>query len=288
MNVTLNTNTFNNNRYYNQNNNAAKQHFTANPSSRVVDAAEEVLKKAASEESSLFEPFLKFYDNCTDKIAEKFTSKVIDSKPTFWLADKLKNSDNLFQHCLTTGSVITSGLNKQKTLTNDKHDKDRKRTLAWNKALKFIVSTIGAYTLDKSLKNWWENVTARYAGYQLGDEKFAENFKNSNIKIAEENKAIKAAAKKKGVKPELKSLLKVEKEVKKHDYYKSLEAIGGDMKEAKAFMGKIKGMGMLRSMIVFALVYRYIVPVAVTKPANILCEKYLAHKKAKAENQAKA
>ena len=138
------------------------------------------------------------------------------------------------------------------------------------------------------MKNWWENVTARYAGYQLGDEKFAENFKNSNIKIAEENKAIKAAAKKKGVKPELKSLLKVEKEVKKHDYYKSLEAIGGDMKEAKAFMGKIKGMGMLRSMIVFALVYRYIVPVAVTKPANILCEKYLAHKKAKAENQAKA
>lgn len=60
------------------------------------------------------------------------------------------------------------------------------------------------------------------------------------------------------------------------------------MKEAKAFMGKIKGMGMLRSMIVFALVYRYIVPVAVTKPANILCEKYLAHKKAKNDNQVKS
>ena len=60
------------------------------------------------------------------------------------------------------------------------------------------------------------------------------------------------------------------------------------MKEAKAFMGKIKGMGLLRSMTVFALVYRYIVPVAVTKPANIFCEKYLAHKKAKAENQAKS
>jgi hypothetical protein len=288
MNVTLNTNTFNNNRYYNQKNNAAKQNFTANPSARAVDAAEEVLKKAASEESSLFKPFLDFYDKCTDKIAEKFTSKVIDSKPTFWIADKLKNSDNLFQHCLTTGSIITSGLYMQKTLTNDKLDKDRKRTLAVNQGLTFVVSTIGAYTLDKSLKNWWENVTAKYAGFQLGDEKFAENFKNANIKIAEENKAIKAAAKKKGIKPELKSLLKVEKEVRKHDYYKSLEAIGGDMKEAKAFMGKIKGMGMLRSMIVFALVYRYIVPVAVTKPANIFCEKYLAHKKAKAENQAKS
>ena len=86
MNVTLNTNTFNNNRYYNQKNNAAKQNFTANPSARAVDAAEEVLKKAASEESSLFKPFLDFYDKCTDKIAEKFTSKVIDSKPTFWIA----------------------------------------------------------------------------------------------------------------------------------------------------------------------------------------------------------
>ena len=30
------------------------------------------------------------------------------------------------------------------------------------------------------------------------------------------------------------------------------------------------------------MVYRFIVPVAVTKPANILCDKYLAHKKAKA------
>ena len=52
-----------------------------------------------------------------------------------------------------------------------------------------------------------------------------------------------------------------------------------DAADRKAFMDRIKGMSFLKSMLVFALVYRYIVPVAVTKPANILCEKYLAHKK---------
>ena len=47
--------------------------------------------------------------------------------------------------------------------------------------------------------------------------------------------------------------------------------------------GKIKGMDLLRTMLVFGFVYRYFVPVVVTKPANLLCEKYLSHKKAKNE-----
>ena len=47
-------------------------------------------------------------------------------------------------------------------------------------------------------------------------------------------------------------------------------------------------MSPLRTMIVFGFVYRYFVPVVVTKPANILCEKYLAHKKAKTENKQNA
>ena len=42
-------------------------------------------------------------------------------------------------------------------------------------------------------------------------------------------------------------------------------------------------MGLLRTMLVFGFVYRYFVPVVVTKPANWLCEKYLSHKKAKNE-----
>ena len=52
---------------------------------------------------------------------------------------------------------------------------------------------------------------------------------------------------------------------------------------------KVKGMGLLRSMLVFGFIYRFFVPVVVTKPANWLCDKYLSHKKAKnAENTQKA
>ena len=42
-----------------------------------------------------------------------------------------------------------------------------------------------------------------------------------------------------------------------------------------------KGFGILRSLVVFAFVYRFFVPLAVVKPTNWLCEKYLEYKKAK-------
>lgn len=44
-------------------------------------------------------------------------------------------------------------------------------------------------------------------------------------------------------------------------------------------------MGPLKSIIVFGFVYRYFVPVAVTKPANKLCEMYLKHKKEKGQQE---
>ena len=51
--------------------------------------------------------------------------------------------------------------------------------------------------------------------------------------------------------------------------------------EARTITKKIKGIGLLKSMIVFGFVYRFFVPVVVTKPANKLCDMYLEHKKAK-------
>ena len=51
---------------------------------------------------------------------------------------------------------------------------------------------------------------------------------------------------------------------------------------------KVKGMGLLRSMLVFGFIYRYFVPVVVTKPANWLCEKYLSKKQGKTEDVKKA
>ena len=87
-------------------NNAKQQSFTGNVA---TDAAQAVVN-TSKEKSSIFKPLSDFYDRCTDSVAKYFTSKVVDSKPMNYIADKLKDSNNLFQHCLTTGSLITSGL----------------------------------------------------------------------------------------------------------------------------------------------------------------------------------
>ena len=91
------------------------------------------------------------------------------------------------------------------------------------------------------------------------------------------------AAKGTSEKPLLKKTAKLEDYVKMHPGYKALSEA-----DAKSLISKIKGMGVLRTMIVFGFVYRYFVPVVVTKPSNWLCEKYLANKKAKTENNQKA
>ena len=109
--------------------NTRPQSFTANAANGLNDAAKAAVK-TAEEKSSIFKPLSDFYDRFTDSVTKHFTSKVVDSKPMNYIADKFKDSSNLFQHCLTIGSLITSGLYMEKTLTNDKLDKDRKQTLA--------------------------------------------------------------------------------------------------------------------------------------------------------------
>lgn len=319
MNVTLNS--FNSyNKYNKQNRQCCKpkpQSFTANPMQNVGDVAEQIANQAIKEKSSFFKPFSDFYDRCTDGIAKHFTAKIVDSAPMNAIAAKLKNSDNLFQHCLTLGSLITSGLYMEKTLTNDKLDKDRKQTLAVNQGLTFLVSTAGAYSLDKYLKNWWENTTSKYIGTQINDENFAKNFKGINQGIDEINKKLKQNPNGDVNKfaEEVKEALKMPKKGEKgytgyteflehavkgaiedaDDCVKSVEKLkldkytdklvkNGKIAELSSELkGKIKGMGLLRTMLVFGFVYRYFVPVVVTKPANLLCEKYLSHKKAKNE-----
>lgn len=319
MNVTLNS--FNSyNKYNKQNRQCCKpkpQSFTANPMQNVGDVAEQIANQAIKEKSSFFKPFSDFYDRCTDGIAKHFTAKIVDSAPMNAIAEKLKNSDNLFQHCLTLGSLITSGLYMEKTLTNDKLDKDRKQTLAVNQGLTFLVSTAGAYSLDKYLKNWWENTTSKYIGTQINDENFAKNFKGINQGIDEINKKLKQNPNGDVNKfaEEVKEALKMPKKGEKgytgyteflehavkgaiedaDDCVKSVERLkldkytdklvkNGKIAELSSELkGKIKGMGLLRTMLVFGFVYRYFVPVVVTKPANLLCEKYLSHKKAKNE-----
>ncbi len=275
MNVTFNTTnysrpSFNNNVQHNQTRVAAHKNqptFTAMPK--------------VPESSSLFNNFSKKYDDVAEWIAKNFTSKVIDSKPINYLADKFKDSKNLFQHCLTIGSLITSGLYMYKTATNEKLDKDRRNTLTVNQGLTFLVSTIGAYSLDKAINPWWENQSAKFISSQLNDEKFYTDFVNNNNAIKAANKALKEEAKRTGKHVDLKSTRKALDALYDSPLYKNL------LDDAQSALNtKVKGFGALKSMIVFGLVYRYIVPVAVTKPANKLCEIYLEHKQKNKEQKA--
>ena len=275
MNIIINNTLPKNNIYQRPNRQSKQTAFTSK-----VQATEEMLNQAMKEKSRFFQYFNDKYEQFTDLIADKFTSKIVESDALLTLANRFKNSDNLYQHCLTIGSIITSGLYMQRTLTNDKLDKDRKNTLAVNQGLTFAVSTIGAYALDKYVKGWWDNVTARFAGHLVGDPKFYDNYLKQKQAIKEENKKLIQSAKAKGIKAELKELPKVTQLVEKNNYYKTL--LKTSEKDAKVLMTKVKGMSPLRAMIVFGFVYRYFVPVVVTKPANYLCEKYLANKKAKA------
>ena len=235
---------------------------------------------AAPKQSGFFAPFAEKYDKLTDYIADKFTSKYIDSKPIEYLADKFKNSKHLYQHTLTVGSVITSGLYMQRTYTNDKLDKDRRNTLVVNQGLTLLISTAGAYLLDKSINGWWEGVTARFAGHLVGDKDFYTDYLAKRNKIQNENKLIKQSIKD-GKQAELKEMPRIIDLIKENAQFKKITSEA----ERELIKTKIKGMSPMKSMIVFGFVYRYFVPVAVTKPANKLCELYLTHKKAKQEKQ---
>jgi len=250
----------------------------------VEKTADEIMRDVAIKESGFFKPFEDFYERLTNKIAEKFTSKYVEAKPIEYLADKFKDSKNLYQHCLTVGSVITSGLYMERTYTNKKLDKDRRNTLVVNQGLTLALSTAGAYMLDKYLSGWWDNVTARFAGHLLaekGEKDFYKNYLAKKADTQEKNEVLKAT---KGKNAELKTMKSVSDMVKETETY--MQMIGKDAtemskQEARTITKKIKGIGLLKSMIVFGFVYRFFVPVVVTKPANKLCDMYLEHKKAK-------
>lgn len=278
MNVKFNTIPQNNSNF-NQSN-QRQIAFKANPA-KVTEDLVEIAKAVEKKKSSFFDPILKKYDEFTDGIAKHVTSRFANSSLIRGLSSKFRNSDKAFQHCLTTDSVITSGLYMYKTLNNEKLDKDRKQTLAVNQGLTLVLSTIGAYSLDKYVKGWWSKVTEKYAGILLKDNGFVNNFHEHNNKIKESNKKLLEAVKGKNEKPLLKDTLKLEEFVENHISYKNLDVDG-----QKSLMSKIKGMSVLRAMLVFGFVYRYFVPVVVTKPSNKLCDMYLEHKKAKQEQSA--
>ena len=232
--------------------------------------------------SKIFRPITDLYDKGVDTIAKYFTAPLVDSKFINYMAEKFKNSRYLFNHLLAVGSAITSGMYVYRTLNNDKLDKDRKQVLALNQFLTFALSTAGAYAIDSKIGSWWDKQTAKFAGLRLDDKTLVSDFIQKNKAIAENNKSIIETNKDKISKKDLKLLLDdrvpIREFIKSRETYKSILP-----KNQRSLINSVDGMGLLKTMIVFGAVYRYLVPVLVTPIANKLGEKYLNHKQKKNE-----
>ena len=92
---------------------------------------------------------------------------LIESKKMADLSAKLADvPGGLTQAMQTFGSLLTSSAYMYGTLTNDKLDADKRRTLSINQLLCFIVPTIAAYTVDRAINGWVKKNEYRFSGVQ--------------------------------------------------------------------------------------------------------------------------
>lgn len=247
--------------------NNAKPAFTGSP----VQAGEEIVATVASK-SKLFDPLFRIWDSFIGFGSKHIIAPFLDFKPIRWFANKTKDVDGMVNHLNVASSAAISGMYIQKTLDNDKLDKDRRNTLAINQALVFAVSTAGSYLLDDSLGNWWNNtVTPKYAGVFLDEKDKMAEFIQKNKEIRKFNKTASKDAKK--------DMLKVMDYVKKE--------INPDSIKLEKLNTRLKGMDVAKKLFIFATVYRYIAPILVTPLANRIGDRYLQYKKAKDAEQTK-
>ena len=317
-------------------------------------------KKCATPQQQSFTGFnvSKGYDKFCEGVGKHFCRPVFDNFVVNKLGYTIRNSENAVKHFLAVGSVITSGMYMHQTYTNKKMDKDRRATLTVNQGFTLLLSTLGAYTLDGSLKSWWKGQHEKYlrlnaAGNSAWDgmnEKNSKTNKQISEKVAngetklelniKNDKALEKLAKKfiksdiilekkaqRGIfadrladigistndpkdinglikkckevvatgsaemKTKLANAVKTEHLVRKNfieinDYLdKYGEQLVVDKDMLKRLKIRSKGFAALRSILVFGFVYRFFVPLAVVKPTNLLCEKYLEYKKKKEQAQ---
>lgn len=105
------------------------------------------------------------------KVFGKFYGKPLMESNKLWKVSEFltKIPGDMTQHMVALGSLITSGTYVQRTLTNKDLDPDRRRTLAVNQALCFVVPTIAAYSVDKLINAAVKKKEYRYTGLKLHD-----------------------------------------------------------------------------------------------------------------------
>jgi hypothetical protein len=251
MNITLQTNNLNSQYQYKNNLNNQRKYQSAMASQPSFGAGMPDLPT----NSKLLDPLKSMYSKFTSAIGRNYTLKLYTSPVAKFLAKHTENLKGVVDHMQVMGSVIISGMYMRQTLRNKDFDDDRKKTLAINQGLTFAMSTLGSYVIDSSLDNWWEGVTTKYAEKKIGDKDLGKKIKSLNDAL------IKEAETKHGV-----PFKKMTKEMKP-ELYNVLSYIEEHMPDDK-LEGYIKGMGILKKLLVFGTIYRFVSPVAVTPIAN--------------------
>ena len=129
----------------------------------------------------------KFSDWLGKSIGEIYGKPLIENEFFYKLSSTFADlPGNVTQHMSTLGSLITSGTYVNRTLQKKDIEPDRRRTLAVNQALCFLIPTIAAYTVNIALNNWIKNNEYRYVGLKERKIDIAKLEKQDAKKIAKE------------------------------------------------------------------------------------------------------
>ncbi len=254
-------------------------------------------KSAMPQKSAFLNPVKNCFQGITKKIATYYYGPLISSKIARGLFHS-ENIGNTVNHMQAIGSYVISGMYMLQTLRNKDMDEDRRKTLAINQGLTLLASTAIAYLVSERLVGPWnKHVTMKYIANKRGVsvEQLEKEFKQHQ-KVTKETYFKKHAdeitLQSVNVKKMKKNYLKNHKSLNNFDKYlndliekKSTELELTKFKDPglvhfaenglknSSLAGKIKGLDVLKSLIIFGSVYRFFGPVAVTPVATWLGNK---------------
>ena len=225
------------------------------------------------------------YGKFTEWLANNYYKRFYKSKVAKFIVDHTNSPkwNNMTAHMSALGSTLISGMYVVKTLENDKLDPEKRKTLAINDGLTWLISTGCAYGLDGWLAKKCNNATTRAVANYLNNNPAS---KKTEIFGDWDPKNLKIMMKEwyKHVKPDSKEGQKLLQELGNQSY-SNIRDFNLDVLKDIKITHQIDGLSAMKSLFVFGMVYRYLVPVLVMKPANWIGN-YFHDKKAQKAQEA--
>lgn len=225
------------------------------------------------------------YGKFTEWLANNYYKRFYNSKTAKFIVDHTKGAfwNNMTAHMSALGSTLISGMYVVKTLENDKLDPEKRKTLAINDGLTWLISTGCAYGLDGWLGERCSNAITRAVANYLNNNPAS---KRTEIFGDWDPKNLKIMMKEwyKHVKPDSKEGQKLLQELGNQSY-SNIRDFNLDVLKDIKITHQIDGLSAMKSLFVFGMVYRYLVPVLVMKPANWIGE-YIHKKNAQKAQEA--